>query len=238
VAEFMDNLGNTFEREGDFERATGMFQEAVTIWREIGQGHWLAMALNNLGKVQTRRGELGPARRHLREALSLAYRMGNRRRQAYILSAIAELAASEGRTERALRLDAVASAALVEIGARPAQMSSFRRLGADQSPPRGQPPVMTLEQAVEECLVWLADVERRSHADQRSAEPAGLTRREREVVALLARGLTNRQIGEALFVTEGTAENYVQRVLGKLGVNNRAQVAVWAVEHGVRNSNA
>jgi DNA-binding NarL/FixJ family response regulator len=51
---------------------------------------------------------------------------------------------------------------------------------------------------------------------------------------LLARGLTNRQIGEALVVTEGTAENYVQRVLGKLGVNNRAQVAVWAIERGLR----
>jgi DNA-binding NarL/FixJ family response regulator len=55
-------------------------------------------------------------------------------------------------------------------------------------------------------------------------------------VVLLARGLTNRQIGEALIVTEGTVENYVQRVLGKLGVNNRAQVAVWAVEHGLANS--
>jgi DNA-binding NarL/FixJ family response regulator len=60
-----------------------------------------------------------------------------------------------------------------------------------------------------------------------------LTRRERDVVALLARGFTNRQIAAALVVTEGTAENYVQRVLGKVGFNNRAQVAAWAVEQGL-----
>jgi DNA-binding NarL/FixJ family response regulator len=57
-----------------------------------------------------------------------------------------------------------------------------------------------------------------------------LTRRERDVVALLARGFTNRQIASSLVVTEGTAENYVQRLLTKLGFNNRAQVAAWAVQ--------
>jgi DNA-binding NarL/FixJ family response regulator len=53
------------------------------------------------------------------------------------------------------------------------------------------------------------------------------------VVGLLARGLTNRQIALTLVVTEGTAENYVQRVLGKLGFNNRTQVAAWAVGSGL-----
>ena len=51
-----------------------MFEEAIAIWRELGQGPWLAMALNNLGKVQIRRGELDAARVHLLEALSLAHR--------------------------------------------------------------------------------------------------------------------------------------------------------------------
>jgi DNA-binding NarL/FixJ family response regulator len=39
-------------------------------------------------------------------------------------------------------------------------------------------------------------------------------------------------VAEELVITEGTAENYVQRVLGKLGFNNRAQVAGWAATHG------
>src|SRR5687767_15852359 len=56
-----------------------------------------------------------------------------------------------------------------------------------------------------------------------------LTRREREVVDLLARGTTNREIAEALVISERTVENHVSNVLGKLGLETRAQVAVWAL---------
>ena len=243
VAEFMDNLGNTFEVEGDFDSATRMFEAAVAIWRTLGQGHWLAMALNNLGKVQTRRGELSAARRHLREALSLSNKMGNRRRLAYTLAAIAALAAAEGQTENAASLEAVAAAALAEIGAM--QPGGRRRVWPLHSSAPAAAPAqpITLDQAVEETLAWLVDQERRAEVrsqlllTQPTPPPQprshDLTRREREVVALLARGLTNRQIAEALVLTEGTAENYVQRVLGKLGFNNRVQVAAWAVEHGL-----
>ena len=60
-----------------------------------------------------------------------------------------------------------------------------------------------------------------------------VTRRERDVAILLARGLTNRQIAQTLVVTEGTAANAIRRVLQRLGFQNRAQVAAWAVEHGL-----
>ena len=52
-----------------------------------------------------------------------------------------------------------------------------------------------------------------------------------EVAHLIAPGLTNRQLAEALVVTEGSAANYVQRILTKLDFNTRAQIAAWAVEH-------
>jgi DNA-binding NarL/FixJ family response regulator len=66
------------------------------------------------------------------------------------------------------------------------------------------------------------------------AEP--LTRREREVAALLARGLSNREIAEALVIGERTAEMHVSNILGKLGLASRAQAAVWAVERGLATS--
>jgi DNA-binding NarL/FixJ family response regulator len=50
---------------------------------------------------------------------------------------------------------------------------------------------------------------------------------------LLARGLTNRQIAGALVLSERTAGNYVQRVMNRLGLENRVQVAAWAIEHGL-----
>jgi DNA-binding NarL/FixJ family response regulator len=67
-----------------------------------------------------------------------------------------------------------------------------------------------------------------------SAETGLLTSREREVAALVAHGLTNRQIAAKLVVTERAAETHVQNILNKLGFTSRAQVAAWAVERGLQ----
>jgi two-component system response regulator DevR len=58
-----------------------------------------------------------------------------------------------------------------------------------------------------------------------------LTEREREVLALVARGYTNKQIAEALFVSEKTARNHVSHILEKLGLSRRSEAAAYAVEH-------
>jgi DNA-binding CsgD family transcriptional regulator len=63
--------------------------------------------------------------------------------------------------------------------------------------------------------------------------PVLLSRREREVAALVARGLTNREIARTLFLSERTAENHVQHILTKLGFGSRAQIAAWAVSEGL-----
>jgi DNA-binding CsgD family transcriptional regulator/tetratricopeptide (TPR) repeat protein len=60
-----------------------------------------------------------------------------------------------------------------------------------------------------------------------AADGSPLSPRELEVARLVARGLTNKQIGGALFVSERTAENHVQHILIKLGFSNRSQIAAW-----------
>jgi DNA-binding CsgD family transcriptional regulator len=60
------------------------------------------------------------------------------------------------------------------------------------------------------------------------AGPPPLSPREREVARLVGRGLTNRQIAAALYVSERTAQNHVQHILTKLGFANRSQIAVWS----------
>lgn len=57
-----------------------------------------------------------------------------------------------------------------------------------------------------------------------------LTRREREVAALVAEGLTNREIAQRLFISERTADGHLEHIREKLAVNSRAQIAAWFVE--------
>ena len=58
-----------------------------------------------------------------------------------------------------------------------------------------------------------------------------LTDREKDVLRLLGQGMSNKEIGAALFITERTARTYVSNILGKLGLASRTQAALWAVEH-------
>ena len=60
-----------------------------------------------------------------------------------------------------------------------------------------------------------------------------LTEREREILLHVARGDNNREIGEALFITEGTVKNHVSNILSKLALRDRTQAALWAREHGL-----
>ncbi len=60
-----------------------------------------------------------------------------------------------------------------------------------------------------------------------------LTEREREILAMVAQGASNRQVAEALYVTEGTVKNHMSSILGKLGVRDRTQAALKARELGL-----
>src|SRR5439155_10734438 len=64
-------------------------------------------------------------------------------------------------------------------------------------------------------------------------DPFGLTPREREVLAMVAEGATNREIGERLFMAEKTASVHVSRILAKLDVRSRTQAAAVAHRHGL-----
>lgn len=63
-----------------------------------------------------------------------------------------------------------------------------------------------------------------------------LSVREREVLALLARGQTNQQIGDELFITEHTVKKHVNNIYFKLEVGSRAEAVAWAWKHGIVES--
>jgi DNA-binding NarL/FixJ family response regulator len=66
--------------------------------------------------------------------------------------------------------------------------------------------------------------------------PGGLTKREREVLRLVAQGRTNPQIARELYITEHTTKEHLAKILRKLELDNRVQLAAWAVQHGLTSA--
>jgi len=85
-----------------------------------------------------------------------------------------------------------------------------------------------LDQAVTRLL---AQRLRQKKAQPEPVEP--LTERELEVLGLLGRGSSNKEIASALLITERTARTHVSNILGKLGLSSRTQAALYAVERGL-----
>ena len=93
---------------------------------------------------------------------------------------------------------------------------------------------MPLNQAVEYALAAAESLLTAApEAPAGDRRPAGLTERELEVTALVARGLTSREIAERLVISERTTSTHVTHILSKLGFSTRSQVATWAVERGL-----
>jgi non-specific serine/threonine protein kinase len=102
-----------------------------------------------------------------------------------------------------------------------AQLSQDAVMAAEHA---GQ--AMTLQQLIADALNLEC-----TGVDEPDVQHSPLTARQQEVAALIARGLSNRQIAEELVIAEYTAERHVHHILTKLGLTSRTQVAAWAFEH-------
>jgi len=225
---------------GDLAAARRQYDESLQSFRELGDRQSIAMALGNLGDVAMMQRDYAAAQVLHRECLVTASEVDDRRRIAFSLAGVAMLAAARGEAARASRLAAAATALREAIGAAPDRawqarlepgLAATRAKLGRQAGARAwaEGAAMTPGEAVTYALGAA-----RFDDDHHEASPADpLTTREQDVVQLIVRGLANRQIADTLVITEGTAANYVQRILSKLGFNSRAQIAAWAVEHGL-----
>jgi DNA-binding NarL/FixJ family response regulator len=67
----------------------------------------------------------------------------------------------------------------------------------------------------------------------RGSPPGSLTAREAEVLTLVARGRTNREVAAELFISDKTVARHVSNIFAKLGLSSRAAATAWAYEHGL-----
>jgi non-specific serine/threonine protein kinase len=220
-------LGHAYRAAGDLDRAADAFQSALAAMRSAGDGWHGAHVWIGLGLLAAERGALAEAAACLETALDGFDAFGDRRVVASALDAQALLECCLGHPERAARLLGSAEGQRRTVGAAP---EPFLRHDLECACARARAAIgeAAYQQAFDsgvgmslnEALVYA-----RTRTLRHPASP--LTPREREVAALVARGMSNRQVAEALVITEQTAETHVKRILSKLGFTSRAQVSSW-----------
>jgi predicted ATPase/DNA-binding CsgD family transcriptional regulator len=242
LAHGLDLVGTAARLRGDWRRAVACYEESLSLRQAAGDRRGAAWTLHYLALGACHGGDAAKARTLLTESLAIRREVGEPRWVAVALEGFAALAVAEGRPRAAVRLDAAATALRGAGEPRTPLEGSDLRPWLDRARAQLAPAAAAALWAEGESLPVEDSVEL---ALSNQPEPggtrrrptgevaAGLTAREREVVALIARGLTNRQIAERLVIAAGTAGVHVAHVLAKLDVHSRAQVAAWAVEHGL-----
>ena len=233
----------------DLEHSVTLHEQSLELFREIHNTQGIITCLGHLGLLALILGDYESAPILLWESLRLAWELDYKQSIQHCLYTLACVTACREQPVRAARLWGAVEGMEEAYGAHLTPMIlSLTNYEGHLSRGRSQlgeegfavawagGKAMSLEQAIEYAL---SDEEERElptlvpvpeQQRQPDERPERLTRREREVALLVARGLTNRQIALELSVSRSTANNHVARILRKLGVRSRAQIAAWVTE--------
>jgi len=255
AADSLNRLGDLARLAGDFVHAQALYSESLALWQGVSGSPGIASALHKLGQTARRRGDAAEARRLLAESLGLQREIGNKQGVVECLAALAGLALESAPPDRGVELLAASEAQLDGLGAplAPADHADFERdlahgkasLSAQawatahqQGRSLGLAEALSLSLSL--ALALDLDLDKPPARPTESEAVVGstaadslLSPREREVATLIAQGLSNREIAAGLVITEKTAANHVEHIMAKLDLRSRAQIAVWAVRHGL-----
>jgi DNA-binding CsgD family transcriptional regulator len=238
-------LAQLDEQRGDVAAASARYDECYHAWGEVGYRAGIAEAAISLGWLALAAGDLASAAPLFAESLSLWREIGQQKGVAAALEGCAAIAVAKGCPETGLRLVLAAEELREAIGAAPSPLERARAnpwLG-DAKQALGQEATVAIAAAAKRCLVdealdvafAILQAGPEPAAAQATDAPAAreLTPREREVLHLLSRHHTDREIADALSISPRTTMHHVSHILAKLGVASRRDAAAWAVRHGL-----
>jgi predicted ATPase/DNA-binding CsgD family transcriptional regulator len=242
IARSLAALADMDYEQGSLAEAEALAAEALALARETGHAWTEAFALAVLAHVAIDRAEYGEAVDLCREWLDVSRTLGDQRGVTGVLGALAGLLLASGQPGQAIQLLAVAQALADRTGL--AHVAHSRYHDRVLSAARNQLTEPWFADAWMEGLALSTDeslaaafaavddfaTERQSGASRR--DETELTSREREVLRLLAAGHTDRQIGDALFISHRTVNVHVAHIFEKLAVHSRAQASAEAVRRG------
>jgi len=230
-------LGYTLLLEGEHDRATALFEEAEALLRQRGHRGFLIGAIDNLGWAALLQEDHERAKSYYEESLALCKELGDKLIASESLEGLACISETEGEAERAAKLFGAAQTLREAVGYRhspeedawrePYLAAARSQLGEERwEEILAQGRAMSMEAAIEYALSEEKPVTPSSPESEQpsSDELPSLTRREKEVAVLVARGLTNRRIARELVLSEHTVHHHVTNILKKLNLNSREQV--------------
>jgi len=221
--------------EGDLEAVRSASSEGARLSRESGDLYSLEMMLLNLGLTALIASDLAESKPLFIEALRIAHQIDDRLAQYALLDALGYHAASVGQARLGAQLLGAAETVRARAGASvipflapllaQAEESATASLGASRFAAEFE----TGKHMSRVAAIGLALGEpvRVAAATSDEGRTGPLGKRESEVARLVADGLSNKQIGARLFISERTVDSHVRSTLNKLGFNSRAQIAGW-----------
>lgn len=221
--------------EGDLDAARSASSEGARLSREASDLYSLEMMLLNLGCAALLAGDLHASKPLFSEALRIAHQIDDRVAQYYLLAGLGCHATGTGQARRAAQLLGAAETVRTGAGASViaflapllahAEESAIAALGASRFEAEFDAGKrLTRGAAIGLALGEPAHVAAAT-SDDASAGPLGT--RQAEVARLVADGLSNKQIGARLFLSERTVDSHVRNILDQLGFHSRAQIAGW-----------
>jgi predicted ATPase/DNA-binding CsgD family transcriptional regulator len=228
---------------GDAPSAADWFGECARTCESSGNIWYHAYARLGLGVAALLVADHGAAAGPMRAALESMRNLDDPIGVVLCLDAMAWIAVAEGQARRALTLRAAADAAWAAIPATPrpalrghhdAALATARDAVPDSAVAAAitEGAAMSQAQAIACALGEPARPRARAGTGPAAPHPGRLTRREQDVAALVARGLSNNEIAGELVISARTVETHVQHIMDKLGVGTRAQIAAWSAAAG------